>query len=286
MKKPRLSINQDTKVLLKQIGIGLGIITVVGLLITSVWYGTRLAGLTITEVTISGGETINLIYIEKIVQSRLDGTYLGIVPKRFTWWYPQDDIVEQVTEIPRVYNVVTTRNGGTTLSVTFDEYTPAGLWCESIDSDSCVFIDDQGYAFAKAPQLSGGSLLRMVSLYKEIAIGETVMDMDSYTSLWTLVTLLAEQSLYVSHIEFDQVGDAFVGLVGGGELKVLITESPARTVENLQTILGSLEFMHLQPGNFQYIDLRFGEKVFIKEEITVPIVETVIEGATSTNNID
>ena len=285
MKRRRFVIDSDTRVLLKHIGIGLGVISIVGLLITSVWYGTRLSNLNIADVEVAGGETIDLAEVEQIVQDALEGTYAGIIPKRFAWLYPKSDIIARVSEAPRIYNVLLNKQSGTKLSLTFDEYTPEGLWCESIESDECAFIDSQGYAFAKAPQLSGGSFLRLIKLDGEVKIGEVVIERESYTSLLTLVDLLAEQGLYVSHIEFDQVGDGFIGLVGGGELKVLITESPAQTVENLLTILASKEFAHIQPGNFQYIDLRFGEKIFIKEEITVPETETVIDGEVSTSTV-
>ena len=78
--------------------------------------------------------------------------------------------------------------------------------------------------------------------------------------------LLAEHGWFVSHIEFDQVGDVFLGIVSGGELKVIAAEPPESIVENLLTILASDEFSHIKPGNFQYIDLRFGNKVFVNEE--------------------
>jgi hypothetical protein len=35
--------------------------------------------------------------------------------------------------------------------------------------------------------------------------------------------------------------------------------------QNLKTILASEEFAHIAPGEFQYIDLRFGDKVFVRE---------------------
>ena len=42
--------------------------------------------------------------------------------------------------------------------------------------------------------------------------------------------------------------------------------APEETVANLRSILASDEFNDLQPGSFQYIDLRFGNKVFVNKE--------------------
>jgi hypothetical protein len=44
------------------------------------------------------------------------------------------------------------------------------------------------------------------------------------------------------------------------------SKTPAvETLSNLETILASGTFTHLKPGNFQYVDLRFGSKVFVNE---------------------
>jgi len=273
MKNRRFVIDPDTKVLLKQMGIGFAVIFTVGLLITAVWYSTRLTSFTIVDVTVVGGETINVSEIERAVQSTLDGSYLGIIPRRFTWLYPEAELLQQIDKVPRVYDIEINRQSKTELLVTFNEYTPDGLWCQSTENDNCVFINDQAYAYDQAPQLSGGSLLRFVKLGEDTVVGDTMLDTDSYRALVSVVDLLEDKDLFASHVEFDQVGDAFIGLVGGGELKILIEAPPEQTVKNLEVILQSQNFRHLEPGNFQYIDLRFGEKIFVKEAL----VESEIE---------
>jgi hypothetical protein len=281
MKKRRLVINPDTRVLLKQIAIGLSVISLAGLLIAAVWFGSRIERLTLVNVEVIGGETVDLEEIESVVQSQLVGEYAGIIPRRFAWVYPHEDILNSVNAVPRVYDIEIQRDRGTMLLVTFNEYGPDGLWCASVDDDRCVFITDTAYAFDEAPQLSGGSLLRFIRLGDEPVVGQVMLEASAYASLKTLASLLEEQGLFVSHIEFDQVGDAFLSLVGGGELKVLVSAEPAQTIDNLQAILQSPDFLHIEPGNFQYIDLRFGEKIFIKEEETMP--EMDIEQASSSD---
>ena len=69
-------------------------------------------------------------------------------------------------------------------------------------------------------------------------------------------------------------------IAGGGRIITSLLESYESTVENLATILQSEEFTHLEPGNFQYIDLRFGSKVFVNEEL--PELETATTTASMT----
>jgi hypothetical protein len=146
-------------------------------------------------------------------------------------------------------------------------------------------VDVHGYAFAKAPVLSGGSLLRFVEVGQEPKKGEYIADAVVIDAAVELVALLDEKAWSVSHVEVGKGGDIFLRLVGGGELKVDLNLSPIETVENLLTIINSDEFSHLAPGNFQYIDLRFGNKVFVNEEIAAPEMETASGMASSSEEI-
>jgi len=67
-------------------------------------------------------------------------------------------------------------------------------------------------------------------------------------------------------------------------LKVSQLMPVADSFKNLQSILSSEEFIHLQNGAFQYIDLRFGDKIFLnEEEEVVEMPEVLEETATSTD---
>jgi hypothetical protein len=82
----------------------------------------------------------------------------------------------------------------------------------------------------------------------------------------------------------EKIGDreATFLVVGGGLLKVTLEQSVTNTLDNLRVLLASEEFQHIRPGNFQYIDLRFGDKMFINEEVGVADKEL---SATSTSEM-
>lgn len=266
MKKRWFRIDPDTLVLLKQIGIGLFVFLIFSLLLTGLWHGTRISAFTITEVLVMGGETINHKEIEKLTERTLDGLYLGFIPRRFAWFYPHDDIYQSLSEIDRIHNIEIKRNSGTSLIVTFDEYIPQSLWCENAEADRCLFMNEEGYAFSVSPQLSGGSFVRFIKTGISPKIGENIIETESFKSTTKLIELLAFNDWFVSSVEIDQVDDVFLQIVGGGELKTALNIPPEQTVNNLITILNSEEFSHLKAGNFQYIDLRFDNRVFVNEE--------------------
>jgi cell division septal protein FtsQ len=281
--KPRrkILINPDTLVLLKQIGIGLLVLTLVGILITAIWYGTRTEALTVSQVVVTGGETINHEQVKIIVQEELKGNYLGLIPKQFAWFYPAVSIKTELSKIERIYNINLVVED-TKLKVTFDEYLPFALWCADVDSKDCLFVDSQGYAFATAPDLDGGSFLRFSKLGEGISLQSNITNYDDFIKLMELKGLLETRDWFISHIEIDKEDDAFLMLTPGSELKVTLKQTALETVENLFTVLSSEQFVDLAPGNFDYIDLRYGNKVFVKVEETLPVEEVVEEVATST----
>ena len=253
---------------MRQIIVGLMIAAFFGMLIVSVWYGSRITALTLAHITVSGGETIEHADIEQTVREKLSGSYLKIIPRAFAFTYPHEEIVAALKEIPRVKDVTVVRTGGTTLRVEFSEYEPQALWCAESDMNNCYFLNESGYSFSKAPGLVGGSFLRIIAIGKEPQVHTTPFNPDEYARVVELRNKFADNKWFIKRADIDTAGDAFLTLVDGGEFKVSLKQSADETISNLNTVLGSEQFDHIEPGNFEYIDLRFGSKVFVNEVTT------------------
>lgn len=267
-KPKRRIMDPNKRMLVRQLLIGLAIFSLVGLIVAGLWYGTRITSLTLTEVTATGGETIDHAVVASAVAAKLDGKYFGLIPHRFAWWYPERDMYAALRQIPRIKDPVIARVSGTALTVTFDEYVPYALWCADRESESCLFIDKTGYAFGAAPKLSGGSFVRYRSLGREMAIGGTVASSSSLATMAEFIELVKSGNRFeIATVETDTAGDVFYIVAGGGEFKASFRDSAKHVYDNLQTIVNSAEFKDIQPGTFQYIDLRFGNKVFVNEEM-------------------
>lgn len=282
--KPRRKrlINPDTLVLLKQIGIGLLVLSTVALIITGVWYGSRLQSLTISEVKVSGGETISHQLVKDIAWAEMQGQYLGLIPKQSAWFYPAENIKTELKRIERITNISVILINSKELQITFDEYVPFALWCNTVDSKDCLFVDESGYAFAKAPNLTGGSFLRLSKIGTETKLQTEMVSKDEFLKLIETKKLLEEKGWFVSQIEVDKEGDAYLGLSPHSELKISSRQTPLETVDNLFTVLSTDEFSTLKPGDFNYIDLRYGNKVFVKVESDEAISQEATSSATTT----
>ncbi len=281
-RKPRRVLDPRTKLLIKQGLIGLGLFLFVLAVGTALWYFTRIPSLTITNVTAEGGETIDSDLVTEAVHEALKGEYIGLIPKQFSWWYPETAVYEAVLRVPRLKNPVITKVDGSTLSITYDEYIPYALWCEEREAGKCLFLDESGFAFIEAPELDGGALPRFVTIGTKPTIGMTVLPLSDMRAIEILREEISrELHLPIAYVETDIARDVFMGVAGGGEIKASLRLTPQETFDNLRAILSSDEFSDLTVGNFKYIDLRFGNKVFVNENIGPATMSSTTEMATT-----
>lgn len=243
------------------------------------WFGTRLESLTITEVEVIGGDTVDKGKIKTAVEAELQGSYFGVVPKRFSWVYPEEKIMEVVRAVPRVKSVLLERPDGRSLTIRFIEYSPFALWCDKVEETNCVFLDDQGFAFSSAPPLTGGALPRYFSTDKP-ATGNSPFSYEFLRDTSFFVTAIRKEFDFAT-LGIEQVGDAeaVLELSANSYLKITSRQNVHDTLDNLRVIMSSEEFGDLEPGDFNYIDLRFGDKVFVNEE------KEVEDTATSTSTV-
>lgn len=249
----------------------------------AVWYGSRLESLNIVKINVVGGDTVPHDEVKAIVERELKGTYYRVVPKRFSWTYPEERILSSVESVSKIKEARLTRPDNKTLEVYFVEYNPVALWCETRDSlEGCIFLDDAGYAFVPAPPLRGNAMPRYYN--KEIPKeGQNPFSYEFIKDTLRFTKLLRQNFNFVAHgIEKVGLEEVLLDITGGGQIKVSLRQPIDLTFENLRVLLESDEFVHISPGNFEYIDLRFGDKVFVNE------VEEVIDeetNATSTGEV-
>lgn len=234
-----------------------------------VWYVTRLPFFSLDTIHVSGGETISHDDITMLVSQELRGAYFLIVPKKFTYLYPQDRIHDVLAQNQQLYDIEVLRTSRNELSVRFKEYIPHALWCSDSGTDSyCYYITESGHAFAKAPTLVGGSFVRHITEgQSEVREGEKISK-EELARIDTFIQALSRNyGFRVSAVVHKNNGDITFGVNGGGELFVTGGKSFDTVLENIGSILASSEFSHIKPGNFKYIDMRFDNKVFVNESL-------------------
>jgi len=271
----------ETKQLLKNLIAGAVVVFFLLGSLWGAWHVSRLPTLTIDRVLVQGGETLPLTQLQIEVETILEGSYWQFIPRRFVWLYPRAEIIAELSRVPRVKDVQVARDD-TALLVTLSEHKPVALWCDAVgDTTTCVFLNDEGRGFAVAPDLSGGAFVRYVRTGRSAEVDTTYAEAADFEQLQNFVELLGQFGWVVHTVELDQARDAFVHLIGGGELKITLMQSLEDTLSNLVSVLTADEYEDFSPVDFAYIDLRFGDKVFVSE-LGPPSTTVVTSTATST----
>lgn len=256
----------------RQLVFGTLLMTVIVGLGYGIHYVTSLPSLAVTEVVVREDTTIDGVAVQEMVAEELAGLYFNLIPRNFAYLLPQQSIITAIERVPRVKDVTVELLDMHTLVVSFTEYVPAALWCGRTE-EYCLFLDATGYAFADAPRMIGGSLLRVRQDGVPLSAGQRPLTSDELGQLIDFSRLLGERfGLVVAYADRSYPGEVVYGLYGGAELITSTQFSNETTLKNLASILENEQFSHLRADNFKYIDLRYGNKVFVNEEIAVPEV--------------
>ncbi len=267
-----------------QLLVGVSLLLFLALSFGVVWFGSRLGSLTIAEVKVEGGETIDHNVVRKIAEEELAGEYYRLVPRRFLWTYPEEKITSRIKSLPRVSAVTLDASESGVLQIYLKEYSPFALWCAGGDDgtvkEPCVFIDSEGQAFAAAPALTGTALLRYRN-NDTPKVGDKPFGPTFLKETHRFAAEAGERFNFpVGVVEWIGQEDVSFYVRGGGILKTTLRQPVDDTLNNLNVILVSKEFEHLGPGDFAYIDLRFGDKVFVNEGNDIND-ETVVASSTT-----
>jgi|GEM_PF-1504290 len=241
------------------------------LLGVGIWYGSRLPEVTIASVVISGGETVPHEVVQKKVEMALSGSYALLIPRRFSYLVPYQDIITAINSIPRVHDASVIRSFRNELSISFQEYVPYALWCDRVLTGSstpayCLFVDENGFAYSEAPPLLGETFVRFVVEGKKPEVGVHVYDTEALLRYRLFSDAISKNHKHRLRA-ITETKDSDLILHLSGEVNILMTKSAdiEGIFQNIESVFLAKEFKGKKLESFEYIDLRFGNKVYIKE---------------------
>lgn len=249
-----------------------------------VWHVVRIDALTIAHVSVRGAESLEEEDVRSKVDETMLGTYWGIIPKKFLYLYPKEKILSSLTSIDRVSTAAmhTEQNA---LMVSVTEYKPSALWCKNTEekvTSECFYSDSTGYSYEQAPQLIGGTMPRFYIKGSEPKKDEQMLTRELFERLISLSTSLALSfGLQVQYFTIEEANDVILTLGSGAEIRINTLDSIEQIFTNISSILNAKEFENLKTGKFEYIDLRFGNKVFVEKEPLLDIASSTSESSES-----
>ncbi len=235
----------------------------------------RLPQVRITEVVVSGGESVVPPEpVEAIAREVMQGNYGWILPKDNSFLYPKAVIEQEVlNSFPRVKSLSMRRVGLQTLSLELILRKQVALWCgvtfTADRSAPCYSFDDTGVIFE--PSLSpgtttiryfGATVGTSTTLFGTQAVREADLK-----KLALFFIALSGESYQVTDVVLLDGGMTELYLRGGGKLIVDRTQDFSVTLRNLNLLVADSGFTGRGKDGLlkvEYIDLRTNGKIFYK----------------------
>ncbi|MCI0619722.1 hypothetical protein L0Y40_01655 [Candidatus Wolfebacteria bacterium] len=225
----------------------------------------------IRTVNVRGNSATPSPQLLDVVREKVRGHYLYLFSRGNILLYPRFSIEREIVKrFPRVKDVDVDVENLTTISVTVAERKEVAKYCAS--DTRCFLLDADGFIFAPALVASDVSASLFVYRVTEAAraIGDRVLAPDAFRSLNGFV--VSARGLGIGPVELTIVGDREYRLLlrGGAEIIFDPADGYSQILENLRIVLGANELKtRLEDGRLievDYIDLRYGNKVFYKLE--------------------
>jgi len=221
---------------------------------------SKIKKINISEINIKNNITVKTEEIEKIISSDIEGNYFWkFYSKRNILLYPKQNIKENLlTKYSEIKTVDLNLDLPNTLNIFIEEYKPYALWC----GEDCYFIDNTGYIFKKT--IKNENLFKYnINLntkhldyernrvFKE----EKFKEIDSFVQLIKGLNLSPEKIVSEDNKKYE------IYFNNGSKVIFTNEQNTRELMDNFQAILNLEDF---DIKSVEYVDLRFGNKVFYK----------------------
>lgn len=225
--------------------------------------------LRISTVQIFGAQTIASSTIAGDVRSQLEGDYLYVFPKNNILFYPKARIASSLlTALPTLASASVGADNFKTISVTVVERQPKALWCGELASNPapCFLLDQNGLAYAASLNFSGDAYTKYYGALTGSTTPKQYVTPVEFHSLSALVdTIVAsQQSESLTSVWVDENKDVHMTFASGFALLFTLDADGGDVYQRFTLALQSDPFKQHPLSDFEYLDLRFGDKLYYK----------------------
>lgn len=215
----------------------------------------RIKNVKVSELAYSDSQLVQLN-----ISGMLGGSYLfGLVPKNSIFFYPKAEIIKSLS-IPSIKSVSIAINSNV-LNITPTERIPLFLWCSS---SSCDYVDDSGLAFAVAPEIQGNAYV-IFQNGSNPQVGFLSAPANDIKTIFAFLNGIKDSGFSISTFAISQ-READLTDASGMYFKLNLDESPDESLYYLKQMLSSTELKNFDKTKTEYIDLRFENKILLKNK--------------------
>lgn len=255
------------------------------IIVASVILIARLSIFQIQSVRVEGNSVTATSDIEAKIAELTAGTYIFVFPKTNVLLYPKQAIV---TAIKKQWFRIDAASAGlngqwrgeSELQVHISERTPMYVWCGAVapalvlpgsGTEQCLYSDETGYLYAEAASFSGTPY---VKLYGGLPTGVPPLGAhflasstpDAFGSALSFISAIGGVDFFGASFKplaliAKENNEFEVVTAGGTRIFFTLGQDIQRSIESFRRVVDS---EHLTATPVDYIDLRYGNKVYYK----------------------
>lgn len=240
------------------------------LLTSGLIYALHLPAVTISKVNVEGTQFVDPGAVSAAALATMQGSYFFIAPKSNILLYPKREIETSVLDtFKRLKAADVSFENLHSLSISVVERTPGGAWCGthyiSGKAAECFLLDEAGYVYARAEGAAEGLLKYYGPLAAGEPVGKQFLSPELFSRLSAFAANLSQAGVTPVALALVAEPDAELYFNDGTKILFNRDDDLARVLDNLLSVLASEEFANRLELNLDYVDLRFGNKVYYKE---------------------
>lgn len=226
---------------------------------------SRIPAIQIESVLVSGAQTISSSTLAHFVDARLEGSYAWLFPKRNIFLYPKQELAQAIlSSYPSIASADVHANDFQSIAVLIVERAPRALWCAA-PKENCYFMDENGVVYESAPNFSEPIYIPYSGGVRK-GLPWQFLAPAQFQALSALVDAVAQklQGEEVSYVALDTSNDVRIQFASGFRLLFALEDPGGDTFERLSLALTSEPMSTHKLSDFEYLDLRFGDKLYYK----------------------
>ncbi len=240
---------------------------------------SQLPSLQIENIEVSGNLTVSKDEIIGLIKRETSAKYFMLFSKNSIFLYPKKPITAKLEDnFKKIETAEITSEGFKKIMVKIVEREADSLWCSGSkdaennkdeNSRNCYFMDKEGMVFSAAPKFSGNVFMRYYGLLDDVdPIGKVYLPVAKFKEITSFINSLKNLGLVSVMFLAETKNDYEINLEDGSRIIFDDKQPLDKTLGNLESILGEIGLVKSpgtgSPINLNYVDLRFGNKVFYK----------------------
>lgn len=268
------------------------IISAVIFILSLVIYLTNASFLQIQQINVDEVQYSNRQDIELKIKEQLEGRFMGIFSLSNAIVFSRARISREIkNNFPSIKKVDVDLKGFSTIRVELEEYVSFALWCDipvtpaqtlihdeegnektsvipqvvnSFNNANCFYMNEDGIIFAPAKYDSNTDIIKTFGKIASDPLRQSYSDKKTFKNLIEFSKLLRRLNIISDEI-WTTNGEVYA-FVTKENVKIYIDSKTDVTnlFDNLDTVIKRDAINQAQFLNIDYIDLRFGNRVFYK----------------------